>query len=227
MPIPFMNRVAAGRELAGHLRQFARRPDVLVLGLPRGGVPVAAEVAYALGAQLDVFVVRKLGAPGREELAIGAVASGNVRVVNPDLLGPLGVSRTDLDRLAAREQRELERRERLYRGGRPFPALANRTVILVDDGVATGATMLAAVRALRQLKPVGLVVAAPVMSTSAYWTLAQEADACVTLATPEPFDAVGAWYEDFRQTTDEEVLALLGIDHSIPPEGEPVDAAHH
>jgi predicted phosphoribosyltransferase len=183
----------------------------MVLGLPRGGVPVAWEVARALSAPLDVFVVRKLGVPGHEELAMGAVASGGIRVLNPDVVEPLGIPGSAIEAVAAREMQEIGRRERAYRGSRPFPDLRDAIVIVVDDGIATGSTMLAAVRALRLLHPAAVVVASPVMSGSAEATLRQVADACVALATPEPFYGVAAWYADFTQTTDEEVQELLGF----------------
>ncbi len=228
MTIPFANRVEAGRALAHELRQFAGRSDVVVLGLPRGGVPVAAEVARALGAPLDVFVVRKLGVPGQEELAMGAVASGGTRAINSDVVGPLGIPRDLLDQVTAREAAEVRRREQAYRGERPFPDLRGRTVLVVDDGVATGATMRAGLRALRTLEPAAIVVAAPVMAQSAQWTLAREADACVTLATPEPFYGVGAWYRDFSQTDDAEVVALLAAAARIPAAaGEAVGVRDH
>jgi len=205
----FANRVDAGRQLAAHLTHLAGRDRLIVLGLPRGGVPVAAEVAGALGAPLDLLVVRKLGVPGREELAMGAVASGGLRVINADVVAALGISDLTLDKVTAVEQRELARRERAYRGDRPMPDLAGATILLVDDGVATGSTMLAAIRALRQHHPAMLVAAAPVISQQAMADLEREADACIALATPEPFYGVGTWYEDFSQTTDAEVVALL------------------
>ncbi|MGE0554523.1 MAG: phosphoribosyltransferase [Gemmatimonadales bacterium] len=205
----FVDRTDAGRRLAGELLHLAARPRLLVLGLPRGGVPVAAPVAEALEAPLDVLVVRKLGVPGHEELAMGAVASGGAFVLNPEVITPLRISRETIERVAAAERRELERRERTFRGERPFPDLQGATVVLVDDGVATGSTMLAAVRALKQRNPKAIVVAAPVMSAEAHATLASEADECVTLATPEPFWGVGAWYEDFTQTSDAEVVGVL------------------
>ncbi len=208
MPL-FMNRVDAGRKLAARLAHLAGHDKLIVLGLPRGGVPVAAEVAAALGAPLDVFVVRKLGVPGREELAMGAVASGGVRVINSEVVTMLGISSETLDEVTATQQRELARRERAYRGDRALPALAGATIVLVDDGVATGSTMLAAVRALRQYHPATLTAAAPVFSEQALADLEREADTCVALATPEPFYGVGAWYEDFSQTSDDEVISIL------------------
>ncbi|HET7470334.1 MAG TPA: phosphoribosyltransferase family protein [Gemmatimonadales bacterium] len=205
----FTNRYDAGRQLAARLRPLAGRPDLIVLGLPRGGVPVAAEVADALGAALDVFVVRKLGAPGHAELAMGAVASGGVRVVERDVVRELHVSREMFDQATEQELREIERRERAYRDGRTLPDLKGATVILVDDGVATGATMLAGIYALRQLGPAAVIAAAPVMSRQAYRTLTEAADQCACVAMPEPFYGVGMHYVDFEQTSDEEVRAVL------------------
>ncbi len=205
----FRNRTDAGRQLAQKLAAYANRPDVLVLGLPRGGVPVAFEVAQALGAPLDVFVVRKLGVPGHEELAMGAVATGGVRVLNDEIVRGLGISDHEIDAVAARQLQELARRERLYRGDRPPPDVAGRTVILVDDGLATGATMRAAVAALRQQQPARIVIAVPTASPDTSAALKAEADDVVCAMTPEPFFAVGHWYEDFTQTTDDEVRELL------------------
>jgi putative phosphoribosyl transferase len=185
------------------------RLGLLVLGLPRGGIPVAYEVARGLGAPLDVFLVRKLGVPGQEELAMGAIATGGVRVVNHDVVRALGIPPDVLDRAAAEEARELERRERSYRGDRPEPQVDGRTVILVDDGLATGSSMRAAVAALRQLGPARSVVAVPVAAPSTCEELRREVDEVVCFATPEPFMAVGRFYDDFSQTTDEEVRELL------------------
>jgi putative phosphoribosyl transferase len=209
MSRPFRDRVDAGRALASHLQKYAGRGDVVVLALPRGGVPVAFEVAQALGAPLDVFIVRKLGVPGHEEYAMGAVASGGVRVVSDDVVRGLGLTERDVERVAARETAELERRERLYRGQRPEPDLEGRTVILVDDGLATGSTMKAAVKALGARKPAAIVVAVPIAASDTCRELAREVHEVVCAVTPEPFRAVGLWYEDFSQTTDEEVHALL------------------
>ncbi|HWQ15505.1 MAG TPA: phosphoribosyltransferase [Roseiflexaceae bacterium] len=205
----FLDRRDAGRFLADHLRAYAGRPDVLVLALPRGGVPVAFEVARALGAPLDVFLVRKLGVPGHEELAMGAIASGGVRVINDEVAGALGIPESVIGAVAAHEQRELERRERAYRDDRPAPDVRGYTAILVDDGLATGSTMRAAVRALRLLGPQRIVVAVPVAAYETCASLRAEADEVVCAATPEPFHAVGLWYEDFSQTTDDEVRELL------------------
>ena len=205
----FRDRSEAGRLLAAKLTAYAKRPDVLVLGLPRGGVPVAYEVAQALGAPLDVFVVRKLGVPGYEELAMGAVATGGVRVLNDQLVKRLGIPSAVIDAVAAQERQELTRRERLYREGRRPPNLRGRTVILVDDGLATGATMHAAIEALRQLQPARIVVAVPTASPEACEEMKAKVDDVICAITPEPFTAVGRWYQDFSQTTDEEVRGLL------------------
>jgi putative phosphoribosyl transferase len=212
MSTRFRNRFEAGRRLAEELApRYGGRDDVLVLGLPRGGVPVAYEVARALRAPLDVFVVRKLGVPGHEELAMGAVASGGVRVLDPQVVADCAVSRRDIDLVTERESEELERRERSYRGGRPFSDVRGRTVILVDDGLATGSTMRAAVEALRREGPAAVVVAVPVAPRDTCEALGAVVDDIVCAATPEPFVAVGLWYEDFSQTTDEEVRELLAL----------------
>src|SRR3984893_17358209 len=208
-PERFRNRNEAGRLLAEKLAVYARRPDVLVLALPRGGVPVAYEVARALAAPLDVFLVRKLGVPGYEELAMGAVATGGVRVLNDQIVQQLNIPSYVIDAVTAQEQQELARRERLYRGGRPPPDVRGRTAILVDDGLATGATIRAAVRALRQLQPARIVVATPTAAPETCEELRAELDDVICAITPEPFLAVGHWYEDFSQTTDEEVRDLL------------------
>ena len=205
----FRDRRDAGRLLAEKLAAYANRPDALVLALPRGGVPVAYEVARALGAPLDVFVVRKLGVPGYEELAMGAVATGGVRVLNDQLVERLGIPEQMIDAVAARELQELARRERRYRGGRPPPDVRGRTVLLVDDGLATGATMHAAIEALRQQKPTRIVVAVPTASPETCEEMKTKADDVICAITPAPFQAVGRWYQDFSQTTDEEVEAVL------------------
>ena len=205
----FRDRAEAGRHLLSRLGAYQGRPDVLVLGLPRGGIPVAYEVARGLGAPLDVFVVRKLGVPGQEELAMGAIATGGVRIVNRDVVDALHIPPDVVDRAAAEEARELERREQSYRGERPEPQVAGKTVILVDDGLATGSTMRAAVAALRQQGPARIVVAVPVAAPSTCQELRREVDEIVCFATPEPFMAVGRFYDDFAQTTDEEVTELL------------------
>jgi putative phosphoribosyl transferase len=205
----FRDRHDAGRRLAAHLCDHANRSDVIVLALPRGGVPVGYEVATALGAPLDVFVVRKLGLPWHDEIAMGAIASGGVRVLDPDLIRIAGVSEADLRRVIAAEEKELARRERQYRGDRPFPDLRGKTVILVDDGLATGSTMRAAVQALRQEGPARIVVAVPVSSPETCDAFRGVADEVICAETPEPFRAVGAWYDDFSQTSDREVHELL------------------
>jgi putative phosphoribosyl transferase len=206
---PFRDRRDAGRILATYLRAYAGQPDVLVLALPRGGVPVGFEVATALGAPLDVFLVRKLGVPGHEELAMGAIASGGVQVPNPSVLHQLEIPAATLEAVAAREGRELERRERAYRDDRPPPVVAGRTVILVDDGLATGATMRAAVAALRLQHPARLVAAVPVGAPETCAELRREVDELVCVVTPDEFYAVGLWYKDFSPTTDADVRALL------------------
>jgi len=205
----FLNRTDAGRQLAAELTRYGARSDVLVLGLPRGGVPVAFEIAMAIDAPLDVFVVRKLGLPGHEEFGIGAIASGGVRVVDESVLRAYGVDAEMLNQITERERRELRRREHLYRDDRPFPSVADRVVILVDDGLATGSTMRAAVAALRAENPREIVVAVPVGAPETCAAMARLADEVVCLATPEPFYAVGLWYEDFEQTDDDEVHDLL------------------
>jgi putative phosphoribosyl transferase len=206
---PFQNRRQAGRLLAGKLARYAKRTDVIVLALPRGGVPVAYEVAHALNAPLDVFLVRKLGVPGQEEFAMGAIASGGVRVLNEQAVNALAIPNSVIERVAAREQQELSRRERLYRDDQPPPDVQGKVVILVDDGLATGSTMHAAVRALRQQQAGRIVVAVPVAARETCESLRAEADEVVCAVTPEPFYAVGLWYNDFSQTTDEEVRDLL------------------
>jgi putative phosphoribosyl transferase len=205
----FRNRTEAGRFLARKLAAYAGRPDVIVLALPRGGVPVAYEVAQALGAPLEVFLVRKLGVPGHEEVAMGAIATGGVRFINEALVRQLGIPRDAIEKVAEIEQRELERRERAYRGSRPLPQLSGKTVILVDDGLATGATMRAAVEALGRQNPARIVVAVPVAAPETCQELERVADDVICAVTPEPFLAVGHWYEDFSETSDEEVRALL------------------
>lgn len=206
----FANRIVAGRLLAKKLIAYSDRPDVVVLALPRGGVPVAYEVARALNAPLDVFLVRKLGVPGYEELAMGAIASGNVRVLNNDVVDYLGISNDLIDEVAAREQRELERRERLYRGSSPPVTVSGRTVIIVDDGLATGSTMRAAVNALKDRGPDKVIVAAPVAARETCESFNKDVDStCVCVMSPEPFRGVGLWYRDFSQTSDEEVCYLL------------------
>ncbi len=206
----FPNRLDAGRELAQKLEKYAGRDDVIVLGLPRGGVPVAYEVAKRLGVPLDVFIVRKLGVPGFEELAAGAIASGGVRVLNQDVMRAIPHADQAIEAVTARETAELQRREQAYREGRPAPDLRDRVAILVDDGVATGATMRAAVKALRQRGATKVVVAVPVGPPDTCHEIEQQADETICLSMPEFFQAVGQYYEDFSQTTDEDVRELLG-----------------
>ncbi len=205
----FANRTEAGRLLAEKLVNYAGRADVIVLGLPRGGVPVAFEVAQRLGALLDVFIVRKLGVPGFEELAAGAIASGGVRVLNEDVMRAIPHADEAINAITARETAELERREQIYREGRPPPELRDRIVILVDDGLATGATMRAAVKALRERGAAKIVVAVPVGPPDTCHELEERADETICLSTPEFFQAVGQYYEDFSQTSDEDVRELL------------------
>jgi putative phosphoribosyl transferase len=207
--IGFADRRTAGAVLAYRLKQFAGRGDVVVLALPRGGVPIGYEVARVLGAPLDVFVVRKLGLPGHPELAMGAIASGDVRVLNEDVLDSYPVSRAAIDAVTRTERLELERRERAYRDGRPLVPVQGRIAILVDDGLATGSTMWAAVVAVRRLQPARVVVAVPVGARETCEALRKVADDVVCALTPEPFQAVGLWYVDFSQTTDDEVRQLL------------------
>ncbi|MEW6127250.1 MAG: phosphoribosyltransferase [Acidobacteriota bacterium] len=205
----FQNRVEAGRALAEKLKGYANLSEVVVLALPRGGVPVAFEVAKTLNAPLDIFVVRKLGLPGQEELAMGAIASGGVRVLNQQLVNYLNIPEELIDRVAAQEQQELERREQLYRNHRPALEVDGRTVILVDDGLATGSTMRAAVEALRQLAPARIIIAVPVSPPNVCREFSRIADECICALTPQFFGGVGKWYRDFSQTTDEEVRDLL------------------
>ena len=196
-------------QLAARLRRYAGDPNVTVLGLPRGGVPVAYEVARTLEVPLDIFVVRKLGVPGHRELAMGAIASGGVRVLNPDVITALHIDGPVIDAVAAQELKELERQEHSLRSDLPFPDLRGRTVIVVDDGLATGSTMRAAVRALRQMRTQRIVVAAPVGAEETCRSLRREVDEVICLSTPESFHAVSVWYREFSQTTDEEVRALV------------------
>jgi putative phosphoribosyl transferase len=205
----FRDRREAGRALAERLRSYAGRDDLVVLALPRGGVPVALEVASALGAPLDIFLVRKLGLPGHEELAFGAIASGGLLVLDRDLIQQVGLSSAAIERVIAREAAELERRERAYRGDRPPPDLRGRTVILVDDGLATGSTMTAAAAAVAQQDPTRVIVAVPVAAADTCEMLRREADEVICLMTPSPFHAVGIWYDDFRPVRDDEVRRLL------------------
>lgn len=206
---PFRDRADAGRQLATRLGEYANRADVIVLALPRGGVPVAYEIAEALHAPLDVFVVRKIGVPGREELALGAIATGGVRVFNEQVLDAVRTPEALINEITVREQRELERRERDYRGNRPPLAVQGQTVILVDDGLATGASMRAAITALRQQEPARIIVAVPTAAPEICDEIRHEVDAIVCAVTPQPFVAVGLWYKDFSQTTDAEVRELI------------------
>ncbi|MEH1837789.1 MAG: phosphoribosyltransferase [Nostoc sp.] len=205
----FKNRRFAGQVLAKELADYSNRPDVLVLGLPRGGVPVAFEIAKALNAPLDVLVVRKLGVPDQEELAMGAIASGGVRILNEYIISLVKISDEVIARVAVQEERELERRELLYRSNRPLPNLQRRTVILVDDGLATGATMWAAVVAVRKHQPAQIVIAIPVAAPKTCHKLEAEVDKIVCVETPSAFQSVSLWYENFPQTTDKEVCDLL------------------
>jgi putative phosphoribosyl transferase len=209
MKTRFRDRVEAGQMLAQSLTKYANRPGVLVLGLPRGGVPVAYEVAQALNAPLDVFVVRKLGVPGHEELAMGAIASGGVRVLNQSVIEMLDIPEETINAVAARELRELHRRERAFRDHRPPPEVRGRTIVLVDDGIATGSTMRAAIKALRQLKAERIIVAVPTAAPSTVEEMQPEVDEFVAIMTPDDFAGVGQWYEDFSQTGDDEVRELL------------------
>lgn len=218
-PMYFHDRRDAGRYLAERLRQYANKPDVLVLALPRGGVPVAYEVACALNVPMDLFLVRKLGVPGHEELAMGAIATGGVRVLNEDVVRPLGIPDRVIDAVVADEQRELARRERLYRDDRSLPDVRGRICILVDDGLATGATMHAAIVALRQQGPARIIVAVPVAAPDICAQFRAEVDGIVCAITPSPFAAVGLWYQDFSQTTDAEVRDLLERATDCAPEG--------
>jgi predicted phosphoribosyltransferase len=205
----YRDRTEAGKHLAAQLAHYANRDDLVVLALPRGGVPVAYEVAKALNAPLDIFLVRKLGVPGYEELAMGAIATGGVRVLNDDVVESLSIPADVIDSVAAAELRELERRERAYRGNRPEPEVRGKTVILVDDGLATGSTMRAAAAALRQQNPARIIVAVPVSAPQICDEYRMGVDEIVSAITPEPFYGVGRWYKDFSQTTDEEVRDLL------------------
>lgn len=210
---PFRDRSDAGQELARQLADYAGRPDVVVLGLARGGVPVAAEVAAELGAPLDVFVVRKLGVEGRHELAMGAIASGGVQVLNRSVIDGLHIGADEIKRVAAREAQELDRRTHAYRGSRPAPDLLGKVVIIVDDGLATGSTMRAAVAALHEVGPSRVVVAVPVGSAETCQLLMREADEVVCVRMPRDFMAVGQWYRDFSPTTDDQVAAAV---RSVP-----------
>jgi predicted phosphoribosyltransferase len=216
---PFRDRTEAGRLLASKLREYANRDDVVVLALPRGGVPVAFEVARALNAPMDVFVVRKLGVPGHEEVAMGAIASGGVRVLNEDVVLGLGIPDEIIDMVTAREEMELERREREYRGGRPPIEVQGRTVILVDDGLATGSSMRVAALAMEKKNPAQIIVAVPVGAPGTCAEFESVVDKVVCGVTPEPFWAVGQWYQDFSQISDEEVRDLLNRAANVATRG--------
>ena len=205
----FLDRREAGKELAQLLLKFKEQPDGIVLALPRGGVPVGYEVTLALNVPLDVFIVRKLGLPGQEELAIGAIASGGIRILNETIIHALKIDQTVIDRVTQEETQELKRREIQYRGNLPPPEIENRTIILIDDGLATGASMLAAVHALRRQRPKKIIVAVPAAPLQAISLLRPEVDDIVFAIAPDPFEGVGKWYESFVQTTDDEVRSLL------------------
>jgi len=213
----FKDRVDAGRKLAKELPKYANISDVLILALPRGGVPVAFEVAKELNVKMDVFIIRKLGVPGNEELAMGAIASDNIIVLNEDVVRSFQISKQVIDAVAARELRELERREHTYRGNRPKPNINGLTVILIDDGLATGATMRAAAAAVKTKNPTKIVIAVPTGAPDTCRSFEGKVDEVICVATPEPFYGVGAWYEDFSQTTDEEVCELLDKAAKIKP----------
>lgn len=217
----FLNRKDAGQQLAYALRSYANHPDVMVLGLPRGGVPVAHEIAKVLHAPMDVCLVRKLGVPGQKELAMGAIASGGVRVLNYEVISWFGISGKTIDEVATHELKELQRRDRAYRGDLPQPNLQGQTVILVDDGIATGSTMQAAVAVLKSQHPARIIVAVPVSSPQASSLLKANVDEMVCLLTPEMLYSIGLWYEDFSQTTDEEVCELLHSE-GVSPQHAPV-----
>jgi len=205
----FKDRVDAGKKLAKELSKYANRSDVLILALPRGGVPVAFEVAKELNVEMDIFIVRKLGVPGNEELAMGAIASDDIRVLNEDVVSSFHIPDRIIAVVAANELREIERRERAYRKNRPKPEIEGKTVILIDDGLATGATMRAAVEAIKSKSPAKIIVAVPTAAADTCLFFKEKVDEIICVATPEPFYGVGAWYGDFSQTTDEEVCELL------------------
>jgi putative phosphoribosyl transferase len=212
----FKDRVDAGKKLAKELSKYANRSDVLILALPRGGVPVAFEVAKELNVKMDVFIVRKLGVPGNEELAMGAIASDNIRVLNEDVVRSFQIPERVIDMIAENELRELERREHAYRGDRPKPEVSGSIVILIDDGLATGATMRAAAAALKTKNPAKIVVAVPTAARDTCEFFGREVDEVICMTTPEPFYGVGAWYGDFSQTTDKEVCELLEKARALP-----------
>lgn len=210
MPL-FSNRIEAGQLLAEQLKHYANRPDVLVLALPRGGVPIGFEITKKIHAPLDIFLVRKLGAPGYEELAMGAIAMGGITVINEDVIQNLHITQEAIEKVIQKEQAELERRNQLYRNNRPMPSIKNKIIILVDDGLATGATMRAAIKAVKTFLPKQIIVAVPVAALSTYLDLKKEVDDVVCLKTPEQLYSIGAWYAEFPQLEDEEVLRLLKI----------------
>jgi len=216
MKLPIANRTAAGQALASALFGYRGRDDTIVLALPRGGVPVAVEIARELAARLDLMIVRKLGAPGQEELAMGAIASGGGRVMNEDVVKVLAIAPQTVEQVACKEMKELQRREQVYRGDRPWPDLAGQCVILVDDGLATGATMRAAVGAVRSRQPARIVVAVPVAPPETVARLEDEADEVICLEQPEPFRAIGLWYADFTQVSDDEVRQQLAAAWNEP-----------
>lgn len=205
----YQDRYAAGKILAEQLKPYAKNPNVIVLALPRGGVPIAYEIANTLSLPLDIFIVRKLGVPGHEELAMGAIAAGGTAVFNDDVIHDLHISKQAIEQVAEEELQELKRREKKYRDNRPFPNITGKTVILVDDGIATGATMRAAIQALRQLNPASIIMAIPVAEITTYEKMATLVDKIICPLKPKFFNAVGSWYETFNQTSDEEVLELM------------------
>lgn len=207
----FLNRQDAGQQLAEALKHYSHNSEAIILGLPRGGIPVAYEVAKALSLPLDVYIVRKLGAPYNPEFAIGAIATNGAKVINEEAIKLLSINQQTLEQIIKKEKQELARREALYRGNRPMPVIKDKIVILVDDGLATGATMRAAIASVRQFSPARIVVAVPVAPPEEIYTIHQEADEVVCLHTPSRFSSVGTWYNDFSQTTDEEVKVLLGF----------------
>ncbi|MDX1901219.1 MAG: phosphoribosyltransferase [Gammaproteobacteria bacterium] len=205
----YYDRCEAGKILAKQLSEYRNRKDVIVLALPRGGVPVAYEIAKALSVPLDIFIVRKLGVPGHEELAMGAIAMGGVTFFNQDLLDEIVIPKSDIERVVQSEKKELERREKKYRGNKAFPELKNKTIILVDDGIATGATIRVAVKALRKYHPISIIIAVPVVATSVYAEIAKSVEKIVCPLIPEYLYAVGTWYETFPQISDEEVFEFI------------------
>jgi putative phosphoribosyl transferase len=219
--LPFRDRVQAGRVLASVLRGFTGRRDVIVLGLPRGGVIVAAEVAQTLGLPLDVFIVRKLGVPGHEELAMGAIASGGSAVLNQNLIRRLGIPKTAVDTVIDREYLELKRREELYRSGKDMPDISDKTALVIDDGIATGASIVSTIQALRKLGAARIVIATPVVTADVAHALRYEADELISAVEPEDLDGIGLWYEDFHQTSDEEVLDALTSVRPAPENRQP------